>query len=98
MRVSSGSTHTHTLIYLAYGCLRVTGGRVPTALALNTAAHTGSGGHPGRWSRCQAAGAKAVESSSTLLHTWTDRQTENETDNKSSDLAKVKDIKTRLRS
>lgn len=62
-------THTHTHTYLAYGRLRVTGGRVPAALALNTAAHAGSSGHSGRRSRCQGTTTEAVKTCRTLLHT-----------------------------
>lgn len=69
-------TCAHVLIYLAYGCLSITGGGVPTALALNTAAHTSSGGHSGCWSRCQGAGAETVEPCSALLHTEGEQQTE----------------------
>lgn len=61
-------SHTNVLIYLAYGCLSITGGGVPAALALNTAAHACSSGHSGRWSRCQGTGAETVETCSTLLH------------------------------
>lgn len=55
--------------YLAYGCLRVTGGRMPAALALNTAAHASSRGDPGCWSGCEPTGPEAVESRRAFLLT-----------------------------
>lgn len=67
-------THTHidSDTHLAYGGVGVTGGRMPAALALNTAAHSGGGGRPGRWSRCQGAGTEAVKTCSALLVTQGD--------------------------
>lgn len=65
LRHTSMWRHTHR--YLAYGCLRVTGGRMPAALALNTAAHASSRGYPWCWSRCKPTGPEAVESCSTFL-------------------------------
>lgn len=62
-------THTHADTHLAYGGIGIAGGSMPAALALNTAAHSGSGGHPGRWSRCQGAGTEAVKTCSALLIT-----------------------------
>lgn len=73
-------TQACTHSYQAYGCLRVTGGRVPTALALNAASHSSSSGNTGCWSRCKWTGRKAIKSCSTLLHA----QTKNVNDNNSS--------------
>lgn len=42
---------------------------MPAALALNAAAHSGGGGRPGRWSRCQGAGMEAVKTCSAFLNT-----------------------------
>lgn len=72
--------HTH----LAYGGVRVTGGRMPVALALNTAAHSGGGGCSGRWSRCLSTRTKAVKPCRALLITQGDAQRrlrQRETDN-----------------
>lgn len=52
---------------------------MPTALALNTAAHASSGGHLGRWSRCQGTGTKAVKTCSTFLLTERKRETDKQT-------------------
>lgn len=64
--------HTQTHTDLAYGGVGVTGGRMPAALALNAAAHSGGGGRPGRWSRCQGAGMEAVKTCSAFLITQGD--------------------------